>query len=204
MDEIIQDNADGHDSVEDSLASLKLVQMKLVKGLYWGDVILSGKKKANEIALAGAKQDELMSNNMLAHVAQTTKNSVIISTKTIDEKIDKLIKQCNETSKSDLIKVHHIEDGHKKAVEKAQDEVAQNAFTLVNLPVDEESLIASNIEKTCSKIDKYIGKLYTSVAKHGMFVVIFGGDADSSSGSVKIKIKKRSGDERQAKTSTSD
>lgn len=199
LDEIIQENEDGHDSVEDSLASLKLVQMKLVKGLYWGDVILSGKKKANEVAA-----EKLLSNNFLAHVANTTKHTAIISTKAIDEKIGELIKKSNENSKSDLINVHHIEDSHKKAVEKAQQVVLNNAFTLVNLPVDEENLIATNIEKTCAKIDKHIGKLYTSVAKHGMFVVIFGGDRDSSSGSVKIKIKKRSGDERLAKTSTSE
>lgn len=202
LDEIIQENADGHDSVEDSLASLKLVQMKLVKGLYWGDVILSGKKLANE--QAAVKQKELISNNFYAHVANTTKHTAIISTQSLDEKVDDLIKKSNENSKSDLINVHHIEDGNKKAVEKAQEVVLNNAFTLVNLPVDEESLIAANIEKTCTKIDKYIGKLYTSVAKHGMFIVIFGGNADSSSGSVKIKIKKRSGDERMAKSTTSD
>ncbi|KAL5293412.1 REXO5 family protein [Megaselia abdita] len=202
LDEIIQENADGHDSVEDSLASLKLVQMKLVKGLYWGDVILSGKKKANE--LAAEKEKELLTNNFYAHVASTTKHTAIISTQSIDEKVDDLIKKSNENSKSDLINVHHVEDGHQKAVEKAQEVVLNNAFTLVNLPIDEENLIASNIENTCAKIDKYIGKLYTSVAKHGMFIVIFGGNSDSSSGSVKIKIKKRSGDERLTRTSTSD
>lgn len=202
LDEIIQENEDGHDSVEDSLASLKLVQMKLVKGLYWGDVILSGKKKANE--LAAEKQKDLLSNSLLSHVASTTKHTAIISTALIDETVDDLIKKSNENSKSDLINVHHVEDGHRKAVEKAQEVVLNNAFTLVNLPIDEGSLIAANIEKTCAKIDKYIGKLYTSVAKHGMFIVIFGGNADSSSGSVKIKIKKRSGDERLARTSTSD
>uniref|UniRef100_A0A1B6GLD9 Exonuclease domain-containing protein n=1 Tax=Cuerna arida TaxID=1464854 RepID=A0A1B6GLD9_9HEMI len=41
-EEIQQRGAEGHDSVEDSLAALKLVQLKLTKSIEYGDAVLSG------------------------------------------------------------------------------------------------------------------------------------------------------------------
>lgn len=196
LGEIIQVNLDGHDSVEDSLASIKLTKLKLENGLDFGDAVLQGKTQRQEIN----KEKLKITNNLFACVSvKTEKTSAIVTAQELSDDVKQDIEcykiNCNDTESTN-IKTNSIRlyktDGNKAAIHKVKEVMMDNALTIANVNIAPQQLELSRIEKSISNIDKWIGKLYNSLAHHGLFVVIFGGSPGSTSGVAMLKIKRNS------------
>ncbi|CAD7081933.1 unnamed protein product [Hermetia illucens] len=81
-------------------------------------------------------------------------------------------------------------EGNKGAIRKTRDVSSNYALTITNLNVAPQRLELSRIEKTISNVDKWISRLWETVAANGLFVVLLGGTPGASSGVAMVKIKK--------------
>lgn len=192
LKEAIQENADGHDSVEDSLASLKLVKIKLANSLEYGDEILSQKKRLHDIVRLASGDN--IKNNLLAHASQRDRRTAIIINGTLQQQVKEIITKVEGIDIQDALKsVSFYElDTNKGAINKAREIALAHSLTITNLRLNTEEFRLDNAEKTVMKLDKWIGKLWQTVAHNGMFLVLMGGSAECASGVAKIAIKKNS------------
>uniref|UniRef100_A0A0A1WVL0 Putative RNA exonuclease NEF-sp n=1 Tax=Zeugodacus cucurbitae TaxID=28588 RepID=A0A0A1WVL0_ZEUCU len=190
LKEAIQENADGHDSVEDSLASLKLVKMKLANSLEYGDEILTQKKRLHDIMRLASGDN--IKNNLLAHASQRDRRTAIITNGTLQQQVKEIITKAEDNEIPDTLKtVSFYElDTNKSAINKAREIALEHSLTITNLRLGTDEFQLDNTEKTVMKLDKWIGKLWQTVAHNGMFLVLMGGSTECASGVAKIAIKK--------------
>lgn len=185
LGEKIQANPLGHDSIEDCSASLKLTKLKLVKGLYFGDEVLSGRRRANE---KGKLAEESTKNNSTAATTTNVKDTstaIIISADTNGdtEKYRKIAADCK------LITCYEV-DNNKKAIKKTRDHCIENALTITHIKIPPQRLEVTKIEKTLSRVDRWIAGVWDSVAPNGLFVVVLGGVPSVISGVAMVQIKR--------------
>lgn len=166
LGEQIQSNPLGHDSIEDCATTLKLVKLKLSKGIAFGDAYL------NSRAIASTKTEK------------ECKRSTLLITSADDSKL----KNIKETTTKDfqLLQV----TGNKCAVKKTCELAIQHNLTMTHLNLCPERLEESTVEKTMSGVDRWISKVYEKVAVNGLMIVIFGGAHGTKSGVAMVKIKK--------------
>ncbi|XP_055845045.1 RNA exonuclease 5 [Episyrphus balteatus] len=195
LDQMIQEKAGGHDSVEDSLASIRLVQLKLKHSLDFGDEILYQKRRVNEIIrLATA---DSIKNNLFGQVSTRDKRTAIINTGPMHPGVKEI---CDKATANDKLKsILCIEtENNKESVKKTREIALEHALTITNLSVEPEKFQLDRIDGTVSKIDKWISKLWKTVAHNGLFLVLFGGAEDSPSGLLQVAIKRNEADVAEA------
>ncbi|KAH8364602.1 hypothetical protein KR084_008749 [Drosophila pseudotakahashii] len=195
LKEIIQENDDGHDSIEDSRATLKLVKMKLANSIEFGDEILIQQKRLQE--LANASSGDTISNNLFAHVAKRDKRTAIVTVGDLKPRLKDVIQKAGEAAPKDnslAVRVHEVSTS-KEAVRKVNEIALENALTIANLRVPEQDFVLENAERNVAKLDKTIERLWNSVAHNGLFLVLMGGSTECSKGLAKIAIKRLNGSE---------
>lgn len=96
---------------------------------------------------------------------------------------------------------HHKESSARKVIKKTREVALDNAFNMSYFNVIEDSLNEDEstdgsastdddkVAELIPKIDKWIEKVWSSVAVNGLFVVIFGGQEKNTNGVSMIKIK---------------
>lgn len=164
--------------------------MKLANSLEYGDEILSQKKRLHDIMrLAGGDN---IKNNLLAHASQRDRRTAIITNGTLQQQVKEIIVKAEDNDVRDKLKsISFYElDTNKSAINKAREIVLENSLTITNLRLGVEEFQLDNAEKTVMKLDKWIGKLWQTVAHNGMFLVLMGGSTECASGVAKIAIKK--------------
>lgn len=186
LGEKIQANPLGHDSIEDCSASLKLTKLKLVKGLYFGDEVLSGRKRANEKRKLAEEAGGTTSTTIGTTTnVKDTSTAIIISaeTATDTEKYRRISADCK------LITCYEV-DNNKKAIRKTRDHCIENALTITHIKIPPQRLEVTKIEKTLSRVDRWIAGVWESVAPNGLFVVVLGGVPSVISGVAMMQIKR--------------
>ncbi|XP_043649182.1 small RNA degrading nuclease 5 [Drosophila teissieri] len=195
LQEIIQENIDGHDSIEDSRATLKLVKKKLANSIEFGDQILTQHKQLQE--LANACSGDTISNNLFAHVAKRDKRTAIVTVGELQPRLKEVIEKAGEAAPKDhssAVCVHEVSTP-KEAVRKVNEIALENALTIANLRVPEQDFVLDSAERSVAKLDKTIDRLWQSVAHNGLFLVLMGGSTECSKGVAKIAIKRLNGSE---------
>ncbi|XP_061388723.1 uncharacterized protein LOC133323841 [Musca vetustissima] len=190
LKENIQANVAGHDSTEDSISCVKLVKLKLKNSLEYGDEILLQKKRLQEIMLAAS--GEAVRNNMLAHASKRDKRTAIITSKPLPNIVQDLLQKAEEAFPNESGKVVAVNEvgSNKEAVRKCKEILLENALTICNLKIAQEELLAATFEDTIEKVNKWVSKIYKSMAHKGLLILLMGGAKDCSSGVAKICIKK--------------
>lgn len=195
LQETIQENEEGHDSIEDSRATLKLVKMKLANSIEFGDEILTQHKRLQE--LVNASSGDSISNNLFAHVAKRDKRTAIVTVGDLQPRLKDVIQRASEASPKDpskAVRVHEVSTS-KEAVRKVNEIALENALTIANLRVPEEDFVMESAERSAAKLDKIIDRLWNTVAHNGLFLVLMGGSAECTKGVAKIAIKRLKGSE---------
>ncbi|KAH8314882.1 hypothetical protein KR074_007288 [Drosophila pseudoananassae] len=195
LKETIQENEDGHDSIEDSLATLKLVKMKLANSIEFGDEILTQHKRLQE--LANASSGDTISNNLFAHVAKRDKRTAIVTVGDLQPRLRDVISKAEKAVPKDhskAVRVHEVSTP-KEAVRKVNEVALENALTIANLRVPEHDFVMESAERNAAKLDRLIERLWNSVAHNGLFLVLMGGSTECSQGVAKIAIKRLNGSE---------
>lgn len=165
LGEQIQANPLGHDSIEDCATTLKLVKLKLSKGITFGDAYLSARAEA-------FKKTE----------KQCDRSTLLITS--VD---DSKIKNITTTKDFQVLQV----TGNKIAIKKTCELSIQHNLTMTHLNIGPERLEASTVDKTMSSVDRWISKVYEKMAVHGLLIVLFGGAPGTKSGVAMVKIKKQ-------------
>lgn len=166
LGEQIQANPLGHDSIEDCATTMKLVHLKLSKGICYGDQYLKSR------AIASSKTES------------ESKRSTLLITSADDSKLKGF--QANTSKDFQLLQV----TGNKCAIKKACELAIQHHLTMVHLNLSAERLEASTVDKTMSNVDRWISKVYEKLAVNGLMIVLFGGASGTKSGVAMVKIKK--------------
>lgn len=194
LDQKIQEKAGGHDSVEDSLASIRLVQLKLQHSLDFGDEILTDKKRYNEIIQMTL---DSIKHSIVGHVSVRDKQTAIINTGPLQAEVKNICENATPDEKLKSI-VCHETASNKESVKKTREIALENALTITNLSIEPEKFRLDKMDETVGKIDKWIGKIWKSVAHNGLFLVLFGGSDDCPSGMLNVAIKKNEADVAEA------
>lgn len=182
LHENIQDGHNGHCSTEDSLASLKLVQLKLTKHLYYGDAVMSN------IQDQIRPQPDLGSANyatsMLRHVTKMEKKASVVSLEDILDKYNYFTYKGN-TSQSSKINFTPV---------KSNDAVVNKLCTSIknfSLNIGHIKLPDTQENKECSykEVDSWIKKIYEQSGMPSLNIVIFNGGSGASNSCCFLKIK---------------
>lgn len=193
LGEEIQKAFTGHNSIEDSCASLKLTKLKLANDIYFGDAILQQKKEFiekkhhTEISSNTESPSSLVTatpevtTTIFSHAAKTKKKSLIITTNNTKVNYEEYFKQQESNSTIQYIQLPSA----KKAINKTTDIVMDHEFNLTHITL--QSTDDNKMEKSIITIDKWISKVWKSVALNGLFVVILSGNTNSGVALIKIK-----------------
>ncbi|XP_017048627.1 small RNA degrading nuclease 5 [Drosophila ficusphila] len=195
LKEDIQENDDGHDSIEDSRATLKLVKTKLANSIEFGDEILLQQKRLQE--LLNASSGDTISNNLFAHVAKRDKRTAIVTVGDLEPRLKEVIEKAGEAAPKDnsrAVRIHEVSTP-KEAVRKVNEIALENALTITNLRVAEQDFVLESAERNVAKLDKTIERLWNTVAHNGLFLVLMGGSTECTKGVAKIAIKRLNGTE---------
>ncbi|EDV96487.1 GH15165 [Drosophila grimshawi] len=193
LQESIQENEDGHDSIEDSLATLKLVKMKLANSIEFGDEILTQRKRIHDVIRA-ASGDGLQ-NNLFAHAAKRDKRTAIVTVGDMQPCLKEVITKAEQAASSDSSKSVYVHEvpSTKEAVRKVNEIALENALTIANLMVPEKDFMLETAERTATKLDNLIERVWNTMAHNGLLMVLMGGSSECQKGVAKIAIKRRNG-----------
>ncbi|XP_064544707.1 uncharacterized protein Rexo5 [Drosophila montana] len=193
LQESIQENEDGHDSIEDSRATLKLVKMKLANSIEFGDEILTQRKRIHDVIRATSGDG--LRNNLFAHAAKRDKRTAIVTVGDLQPRLKEVIRKAEQAASKDSCKsvYVHVVSTTKEAVRKVNEIALENALTIANLLVPEQDFVLESAERTAAKLDNFIERVWNAMAHNGLFMVLMGGSAECQKGVAKIAIKRRNG-----------
>ncbi|KAH8418279.1 hypothetical protein KR222_011546, partial [Zaprionus bogoriensis] len=193
LQESIQENEDGHDSIEDSRATLKLVKMKLANSIEFGDEILTQRKRVHDVLRASSGDG--LRNNLFAHAAKRDKRTAIVTVGDMQPRLKEVIEKAEQLTPRDTSKAVHVHEvsTSKEAVRKVSEIALENALTIANLLVPESDFMLESAERTAAKLDDFIERVWNTVAHNGLFLVLMGGSAECQKGVAKIAIKRLNG-----------
>jgi RNA exonuclease 1 len=201
LQETIQDSDMGHSSIEDSLASLKLTQLKLANDIYFGDVVLQNKKNFHQRQLHTNIADPTTSDGVdrvqttiFNQMSKRSKKSSIVTAAKNNVDYEQYFKAAHEAATENgnadipIGQINHSQMKDAKTVIKTASELAlEHDFNMAH--VEFEELNEENAERLIKRADKFIGRLWKSVALNGLFVVVLAGGKGEPRGITMVQIK---------------
>jgi len=206
----IQTSIYGHNPIEDSIAAMELVVLKLQEGPTFGDVILSRSsdwkdspqdimlkavtrelegtaKKITEDDDATFDPDCCLHMKLFTFIQSQNKQATLVASPAIIQeykpKLD-VLKPCLIRKKPDESPAKavaiHEASDLKNSVKTGLNHVLDQNFTVIHTSIDCESSDEAKRHKRMKKIDKHIGRLFKSISVNGMMVVVFGGSVKDS------------------------
>lgn len=191
LNEEIQDTSKGHCSVEDSLASLKLVQLKLSNSMLFGDAVLRGRQSCQD------NYNHLMTNkteyttNIFNKIAQEKKTSIVIGHENVTQKYSSYVKKIHKdkspesSEKQKKIKLLVCPD-NASVIENTCGLLEKHSLILSHLNIAESDLEAP---ETYVHLDRWIKDMWSKAVVGTLFIVLFSGDKNCNGVSF-INIKK--------------
>ncbi|XP_076310400.1 RNA exonuclease 5 [Tachypleus tridentatus] len=163
---------DGHSSVEDSSATMKLVLLKLKNDLHFGDVILGGtipignnlikEKNPSDINHIGSV------TSLFKHATERGKSVCVIGETNVIEQYPAGVLDTNVRT----IKVTKV----KKVSKKLKDEAINHDFTFGHFDFQCDWQNAG-FQDMLKNVDKYVSKVHRACADRALFVVMLSGCA---------------------------
>lgn len=180
LGEVIQDNPLGHDSIEDCTASLKLTKLKLLKGVDFGDAVLSGRKRANdnerEALSGGGGGGDGGDCVTMPPPTKRVRTTTVISASETNVDYEAYVQSMDGLAAHHNRNIFcHRADSNKAAVRMTKEHVIQSDLTITHLKVTPDRTVDTKLSKTLTKVDRWMANCWESVAPNGLFVVIFGG-----------------------------
>ncbi|KAJ8713481.1 hypothetical protein PYW07_013851 [Mythimna separata] len=188
LKEDIQMGRDGHCSTEDSLAALKLVQLKLSKSIEFGDAVHTNREKFKENIIKMVKTPQY-ALSIFNHMLEQKKSSVIIGCDDITGDYHTYLTQAKESMSAQLkkgnpkkIKLVTV-DSVEEVITSFKDSVPDYNLTMAHLKLD----IDKEVE-LINKVNLWIKSIWDSLEQSSLFVIVFGGTSKDT-GLALMKIK---------------
>lgn len=180
--EKIQTGQQGHCSSEDSLACMKLVQLKLKHHLYYGDAVM------NNVTADLRHHPEMVTSqyatSMLRQCVKMDKTANVIGVEEIGQKYKFYV------DKGENVDIKNIscssENSNKDVIKKLLDSMLGYSLNIAHIKVTEKQLQTTNIFKT---LDKWIEEIYEKTCNSSLLAVLFGGQKQGN-GVCFLKVKK--------------
>lgn len=190
LNEDIQSGRNGHCSIEDSITSLKLVQLKLSKSMEYGDAVHTNRQQYKENVVKMIKSPQV-ALSIFNHMIEQKKTSLVIGCDDITGDYHTYLTKAKASLSSQLkkskpkkVKLNTV-DGVEEVIKTMTDAVKEFNFVLSHLKLD------VNSEKECDQmesIDKWIEATWKSLEQCALCVVLFGGTT-SDNGVAMIRVK---------------
>lgn len=196
LNEIIQEDKSGHCSIEDALACMKLVKLKLSNSIEFGDAVLRNKKSVCANRLKDMKEESQCASTIFNHLIQQKKKCVIIGCDNITGDYHSYLTRANEYSISQSLSTK----GKPKKVKLCTVDDENNVLSTIGESVLDYDFIIShikveinddNVEKVSqiSSIDNFIKVVHDTLEDSTFFVVIFSGTT-THNGVAMVRVKK--------------
>ncbi|XP_075979055.1 RNA exonuclease 5 [Anticarsia gemmatalis] len=190
LNEKIQMGNNGHCSTEDSLAALKLVQLKLSKSLEYGDAVHTNRQqyKDNITKMTKTPQYALsIFNRML----EKKKSSMIVGCDDLTGDYHTYLMQAKESvsvqlkkGKPKRIKLVTV-DGVDEVISSFTDSVTEFNFSMAHLKLN---ITNENELEQIGLMDRWIKTIWDSLVSSTLCVILFGGTTEDN-GLAMIKVK---------------
>ncbi|KAJ8716113.1 hypothetical protein PYW08_013398 [Mythimna loreyi] len=188
LKEDIQMGKEGHCSTEDSLAALKLVQLKLSKSIEFGDAVHTNREKFKENIIKMVKTPQY-ALSIFNHMLEQKKSSVIIGCDDITGDYHTYLTQAKESMSAQLkkgnpkkIKLVTV-DSVEEVITSFTESVPSYNLTMAHLKLD----IDKEVEQI-KKINSWIKSIWDSLEQSSLFVIVFGGTSKDT-GLALMKVK---------------
>lgn len=186
----IQSSKNGHCSVEDSMTSLKLVQLKLSKNIEFGDAVHTNREQYKQNVIKVEKNPEV-ALSIFNHMIEQKITSLIIGCDDITGDYHTYLTQAKESLSSQLkkgkpkkVKLNTVDDA-EEVICKLSQAVKEYNFVMAHLKLDINTDRESEQMET---INKWIETAWKSVKQSALCVVLFGGTtSDNGLGMIKVK-----------------
>ncbi|XP_013146888.1 PREDICTED: putative RNA exonuclease NEF-sp isoform X2 [Papilio polytes] len=190
LNEIIQSGKEGHCSKEDAIATLKVVQLKLKKDLEFGDAVHTNRKQYKENMIK-VKQKEEYALSIFNHIIEQKKTSIVVGCDNITGDYHTYLTQAKESLNSQLKKnkVKKVKlctvDGIEEVISKLTESVSEYNLAMGHLKL--ETNVDNELHQMLD-IDAWIQRVWDSLKLSGLFVIVFGGTADTN-GIAMMRVK---------------
>ncbi|XP_038206342.1 RNA exonuclease 5 [Zerene cesonia] len=190
LNEDIQSNKNGHCSVEDSLASLKLVQLKLSKNIEFGDAVHTNRQTYKENVIKMTTKPEY-ALSIFNHIIEQRKTSLVVGCDNITGDYHTYLTQAKDSlsaqfkkGKPKKVKLNTV-DTVEDVISTVSEAVNDYNFVMAHLKIDHDAEF-----NDMSNIDKWVETIWNSLKQSALFVIVFGGTAtDNGVAMVKVKNK---------------
>ena len=179
---------EGHNPIEDAQAAMDLVNLKLEKGLHFGDAVMGGEVPSlteegrYQVSQSRLDKSESLMTSLSKTLSQHHKTVSVVCDQQLADKYEAF-----PGFKSALTSFHSS-DSNSEAVEAAAVSAVEHNLTICHVAVQGEDL-----ETNDKKIKKFTKKLFSHTSVNGMFLLLLAGT--SSQNSVAGIVVKRPGDE---------
>lgn len=181
LSEKIQTGHQGHCSTEDSLACMKLVQLKLKHHTYYGDAVM------NNVAGDLRHHPEMVSSHyatsMLRQCVKMDKTANVIGVNEIAQKYKFYV------DKGENVNIKNItcttENSNKNVIKKFLESMLEYSLNIAHIRISEEHLQNTNIFK---KVDRWVEDIYLKTSNSSLLAVLLGGQ-NQGNGVCFLKVK---------------
>ncbi|CAG9793865.1 unnamed protein product [Diatraea saccharalis] len=187
----IQTGKGGHCSVEDSLASLKLVQLKLNKNIEYGDAVHTNRQKYKENIINKISKTPELALSIFNHMIAQRKSSLVVGCDDITGDYHSYLSQAKESISS------HLRKGKPKKVKLNTVDEVEEVITTLSKASNEYNFAMAHLKlelnhdkdsEQMQTIDEWINKIWNYLCESALLVVVFSGTTNDN-GMAMIKIK---------------
>uniref|UniRef100_A0A1B6LU42 Exonuclease domain-containing protein n=2 Tax=Graphocephala atropunctata TaxID=36148 RepID=A0A1B6LU42_9HEMI len=202
-EEIQMRGAEGHDSVEDSLAALKLVQLKLTKSMEYGDAVLSGMRDdtntsntssaANGTAIVYQEHnaDEfddlklevgpMMATSLFKHITMRKRSVAVVGPEEKLAEYSTFVAAAHRENKN-LVRTE-VTNSNSETIDIASRQCKNNNFTLAHVILGDEEDV--------TVVDSWLKRIHDCPPFNSLFIVVLAGSHKSFANGACLAMVKR-------------
>nr|CAH7712498.1 unnamed protein product [Callosobruchus chinensis] len=185
LKEKIQTGQQGHCSTEDSLACMKLVQLRLKKHLYYGDAVMNN--VYSEVRTYPDMGTSHYATSMLRQCVKIDKKANVIGLDEIGQRYQFYVNKGEG--------VNHVknvtcteEKSNKEVIKSFCDSLMNSSLNIAHIRISEGQLEGTNT-KILKNIDRWVKEVYERSPQPSLVIVLFGGQ-NQGNGTCFIKLKR--------------
>ena len=183
---IQQHGKEGHNPIEDAQAAMALVNLKLEKGLEFGDAVLGGevpsRNEEGYYTVSGgdkmSKKDSLMTS-LSKTLADHEKTVALVCDNKVNQQYE------NFANFKNSLKTFSTRDSSKEAVEAATVAATEHNLTICHVDVTEEKEGGMGEDgeesRVVKNLKKFSKKMYDHTSVNGMFMIMLAGTKNQNS-----------------------
>ncbi|XP_072384760.1 RNA exonuclease 5 isoform X1 [Diabrotica undecimpunctata] len=175
LKEDIQVSRKGHCSSEDSLACMKLVQLRLRKHLFFGDAVMGGVK--NDVRTYPEMGTAQYATSMLRQSVKVGKTANVVGVDELGSKYKFYV------DKGENVEVNNINcvsgKSNKDVVQLFCDSIKKYSLNIAHLRIADNQLEGNNC-KIFKNVDKWIKEIHEQSVSPSLVIVLFAGQKEAN------------------------